>query len=218
MSATPNPPLHPLADRFAWMIVWFNKLMALEANRRPEAGPFSGATWSYLNRQSRRFAALVAKWQAGTLPAPRPPRPRARPVVERVAKPVTQFVLPRGANWFRKLYPDTAPPLAGTLSDLLHANPDMPALVAAAPQAGRILRPMCRMVGLPPPLYLQLPPRPRRPRPPRPAKPKPPKFMDINRMSAVAWGKFVHPDYPGQRHPPARIGYGGSWWPPKKSR
>jgi hypothetical protein len=42
--------------------------------------------------------------------------------------------------------------------------------------------------------------------------------MDINRMSAVAWGNFVHPEHEGQHHPPNRIGYGGSWWPPKKPR
>jgi hypothetical protein len=197
------------------MIEWFCKLMAAEAYRRPEAGPFAGATWSLMLRQGRRFAALVAKWQAGTLPAVRPPR--KRPASERVARPILKVVLPRGFMWFRKLFPDTATPFAGTLSHHLH-DPDMAALVAAAPQAGRILRPMCRMVGLKPPPYLQLPKRPRRPRPARPAKPRPPKFMDINRMSAVAWGNFVHPEHEGQHHPPNRIGYGGSWWPPKKPR
>ena len=97
-------------------------------------------------------------------------------------------------------------------------DPELAAMAAAAPQVGRLVRPLCRMMNMPPPPYLLLPKRPRRPRPKPEPKPKPPKFMDINRMSAVAWGKFVHPDYPGQRHPPARIGYGGSWWPPKKPR
>jgi hypothetical protein len=36
------------------MIEWFCKLMAAEAYRRPEAGPFAGATWSLMLRQGRR--------------------------------------------------------------------------------------------------------------------------------------------------------------------
>jgi len=204
------------------MIEWFNKLMPLEAHRRgQDSVRFARDTMGYLNRQARRFAALVARWQAGTLPALRPPavdRARPLPAPERVAQPRPPGKLPRGFMWLSRLFPENAVPVQFALSDLVDNWPDTAALVAAAPQAGRILRPMCRMVGLTPPPYLQLPKRPRRPRPPRPAKPKPPKFMDINRMSAVAWGNFVHPDHPGQHHPPARIGYGGSWWPPKKPR
>ena len=82
-------------------------------------------------------------------------------------------------------------------------------------EMGRFAKPMLAMT---PPPGFALPPRPRRPRPKPEAKPRPPKFVDINRMSAVAWGNFVHPEHPGMNHPPNRIGYGGSWWPPKKPR
>jgi hypothetical protein len=49
----------------------------------------------------------------------------------------------------------------------------MRALLAASPQAGRILRPLWRKLSTYPlPPVLRLPPRPRRPRPPRVTRPK----------------------------------------------
>ena len=60
------------------------------------------------------------------------------------------------------------------LDEMLQAlldDPEMRALLAAAPQAGRILRPLWRKLSPRPlPAVLRLPPRPRKPRPPR-AKP-----------------------------------------------
>ena len=67
-------------------------------------------------------------------------------------------------------------PAAIALSHLQHwmAHPDLPAFLAAAPQAGRLLRPLCRLVGLEAqpgvPAELNLPePPPFRPSPPPPA-------------------------------------------------
>jgi hypothetical protein len=54
----------------------------------------------------------------------------------------------------------------------LLADPDTQALVAAAPQAGRILRPLCHTIGVELPDWLKLPKRPRKPRPPKPPKPR----------------------------------------------
>jgi hypothetical protein len=52
-------------------------------------------------------------------------------------------------------------------------DPEMRALLAASPQAGRILRPLWRKLSTYPlPPVLRLPPRPRRPRPPRVTRPK----------------------------------------------
>jgi hypothetical protein len=41
-------------------------------------------------------------------------------------------------------------------------DPEMAALVAEAPQLGRTLRPLCRMLAVKPPAWLRLPRRPRR--------------------------------------------------------
>jgi hypothetical protein len=47
-------------------------------------------------------------------------------------------------------------------------DPEMAALVAGAPQLGRVLRPLCRMLAVKPPAWLRLPRR-RRPAPARAA-------------------------------------------------
>ena len=63
-----------------------------------------------------------------------------------------------------------APPCAeagGWLSNFLHRD-DMPAFLAAVPRAGRLLRPLCHMLGVAPPEFLKLPSRPRKPRTPKP--------------------------------------------------
>ena len=42
------------------------------------------------------------------------------------------------------------------------ADPEMEPSVVLAPQFGRVLRPLCQMLGVKPPAYLRLPRRPRR--------------------------------------------------------
>ena len=189
--------------------------MADEAHRRRMDSPVQPAIWSYLHRQAQRFAALVARWQAGTLPAARSPRKRPAPDPTAVRQPRPPGVLPRGANWFRKLFPDTSTPFSGNLYELSEAGVDMRALVAAAPQAGRILRPLLRMLGTKPPLYLQLPRRPRRP---RPAKPRQPRKINVERMSARKYGDFIHPERePMNGRPPNWMNYARARRWPKPS-
>ena len=71
-------------------------------------------------------------------------------------------VLPRAFAWLHRLLPVSAPPLAGEVQSLLWNYPETREFVAACPQAGRILRPLCRMVGLKPPEWLTLPKRGRK--------------------------------------------------------
>ncbi len=66
-----------------------------------------------------------------------------------------------------RLVPQTASG-ASQLQHLL-AEPEMAALIAAAPQMGRILRPLCRMLGVRPPPGLRAPPPARAPAPASPA-------------------------------------------------
>ncbi len=135
-----------------------------------------------------RFAALFARWHAGTLPAPRLSR-AGRP---HSAKPIPR--LPAGRGSINRRIPEAAP-CGGMIEILLH-DPALPAFLAAAPQAGRILRPLCRMLGLTPPDCLRLPPRPK-PQP-RPTAPKPPHYPEPLRRplpayvsaAARAWKKF----------------------------
>ena len=120
--------------------------------------------WLRIGRMSQRFQRLYHRWQAGILPRPRPSRAgQTRP-----ARAKTPY-FPRRHAW---LAANTDHHVRGHASQLAHllARPDMEEFLRAAPQAGRILRPLCRMLGIavPAPLVLPAKPRPPRHRPERP--------------------------------------------------
>ena len=101
-------------------------------------------------RLIQRLLALAARFLAGTLPTPRARRPpttaRSEPATPRVRPP-------RVSLWLPKQFPKTLPGLGGAIHRLCE-NPQIMALVAAAPQTGRVLRPLCQMIGIKPARYL----------------------------------------------------------------
>jgi len=126
--------------------------------------PLMMLIWRYLHRPVQRLQRLIEKLQAGTLTPPRPRAITPTPPIPRAPK----LRLPNHHAWLIRLIQRTAQ-LHAQL-EILIARPEMAELLAAAPQAGRILRPLCRMLGIRPlPPILRLPPRPRRARPPKPA-------------------------------------------------
>ncbi len=150
--------------RFAAIIHLLCQVVAARGGRGGLAGPLVVLVWRRLRRYGVRFAGLAARLAAGTL---RPPRCRrvAAPAAETDAAPAPRRVrpaepLPRGRGWLIRLVPRAAPG-ASQLRHLLTA-PEMAELLAAAPQAGRILRPLCRMLGVALPQFLVLPKRPPR--------------------------------------------------------
>ena len=120
-------------------------------------------TWTLLthrlNRLAQRFRALFARYQAGTVPPPIQRKSRAGIPDSRPPSPR----LPATRGWIGAHIAQAAP-CAGSVEHLLHNEPAMRAFVTAIPQAGRLLRPLCRMLGLNPPDYLRLPNRPPRPK------------------------------------------------------
>jgi hypothetical protein len=121
-------------------------------------------------------------------------------------------------------------------------NAEMRAIFERAPQVGRILRPLCHEFGLEMPAWLKLPRRTRvrKPRPLLTAEDEerlrrmtarfpdtPPARsaeqalrrmlarlpVNLDRMSAIARGYFLHPPRDGNC-PPPEIGYGGRMFPP----
>ncbi len=157
---TPSTP----AAHLAGIIDLLCRTVAAQIKGGRLAGPLIILIWSRLRRLGTRFAALDARVQAGTLRATAAARRRAAP---RAARPRPPPVLPRRFAWLIRLVPESAAG-ASQLQYLL-AGPEMAALVAAAPQAGRILRPLCHMLGLRPPAILALPPPDRRAAPACPA-------------------------------------------------
>ena len=127
--------------------------------------------WSYIGRTSTRLARLFARYQAATLAQstlakprlPRPGRTTPRPATPR---------LPTRKSWIVATVGYTAAGHASQLNHLL-ARPDFAEFIAAAPQAGRLLRPLCHMLGIAPPPALARPKPPRKPRTPPAPAPKP---------------------------------------------
>ena len=155
---TPRGPV----QRFTWIITVIQRALGQRADRRqPDAlpGPFLLLVWTRIQRLANRFVRLVEKIEAGTLPpprrpgAPRPRRPRPPPDPARR--------LPRGHAWLVRLGRHEAANAGSLLGGLL-ADPDMAALLEAEPRRlGRVLRPLCRMLGVtPPPLIARPPPKP----------------------------------------------------------
>ena len=143
--------------------------------------------WNRLGRAQRRFQALYAAWQAGTL-KPLPPRKAeaASPTRQDTAAPPAPPRLPTAFGWATRRVTE-AGPAAGMLESLVHA-PETERFVSEIPRAGRHLRPLCRALGIKPPLYLRLPPRPRAPRAPRPPRP-PRSFFNDPTLKWRPWEK-----------------------------
>ncbi len=148
-AAAPAP-----AQTFARLIAGLCRAVAVAAAKNPLAAPLLLLLWPRLHRLSRRIAALAARIEAGTAgrrpPSPRPAAPRPRPPYAR---------LPRRFAWLPRLVPEAA--ASGSQLQHLLAEPQTAALLAA-PQMGRLLRPLCRMLGVRPPPALTLPPTPSR--------------------------------------------------------
>ena len=170
---------HTFASYFAFAVDTILKVLWREGFAR---GPnvLVTLTWNRIRRLERRFNALVAMWRDGTLPAakvqkedtPHPafgplhgPNPQGERETNGGSGVATRaaWPFPRGWGWVvRQLVPVTGPQCVGTLC-LVWEEPEMAQFFAAAPQVGRILRPLAHMIGAPLPEFLKLPKRVRRP-------------------------------------------------------
>ena len=150
-------------------------------------GPVWTLLWFRLERLGNRFARLYDRWQQGTLPKSRPTPQRPKtvrtppPPIPELPAPGMPLVaaparLPRGRGWIARRIPESGPS-AGALHSLLQ-DPHIRDFVQAAPQAARLLRPLCHALGIDQPAWLQRPPRPRPPRKPRPIQPLRLKLTD----------------------------------------
>ena len=97
-----------------------------------------------------RMERLVAQYQAGTLRRvkPRVAAPKRDDAEKRTrAKPLE--VLPRKFGWLRQQMGWQLGGHCGQFETILH-RPEMVEMLVACPQAIRILRPLCRMLGMDP--------------------------------------------------------------------
>ncbi len=157
---------------------WWTAGEASVGVSRPLSGPLLVLLWTRLQHVSQRLAALAARAAAGRAltrrrvapltPARRvPPTPWVPPAPW--APPAPWPRLPHKFAWLVRLVPEAAS-YGSQLRHLL-TEPEMAALLAASPQARRLLRPLCRMLAVAPP---QAVPRAKLPLPDRPDPSDPP--------------------------------------------
>ncbi len=191
---TPVPP--PAAERLARILDDLCKAVAARGPGGFLPIPLLLLVWTRIRRASLRIARLAARAASG-----KPPivlrAPRAAPQNSAPRKPARR--LPRRAGWLIGPVP-AAGGYASQLQYLL-TQPDMIALLDAAPGIDRLLRPLCRMLAVARP---KLPPRPKRPAPQPPHAPATPPTRDIPRGDRPRAARappqflrrFTRPPYP----------------------
>jgi len=170
VSADALPPLvqafaPEFSGRFGRIIAAVIKLVAAGFLRKPRLALLIVPLCARLNRLRHRFDRLMAHLAAGRLPKPR--APASAPPGPGGGHPTP--ALPSGRLWLvRQLGSEAA--CNGTQLAALLAEPAVADLLAACPAAGRLLRPICRMLGVD---ASALPPAPPRAPRQRPAPPEP---------------------------------------------
>ncbi len=161
-----------LADSFAHVLDGVCRAIGVRLSKSPVAVGVMLLLRLRLERLSRRFAAVVARFEAGTLRPPvvrRQTRPRPSDPPLRPPNATRPPGTPSWFGWVIGALPGSEAS-ASSLRALL-AEPRTAALLAAGPQAARLLRPLCHMLGIEPSLIPLPPPQalpPVEPEPPRP--------------------------------------------------
>ncbi|MBV8574557.1 MAG: hypothetical protein JOZ58_05875, partial [Acetobacteraceae bacterium] len=184
-----TPPFQPteLVARLWLTIQNIRSGLGLRGAKEHALGPLMCRVWKRLVRLHAEVERLVTAVREDRLRAPRAARQRVelRPTRSEeeasAAKaedsppttPWEKLALPRGFGWLLRVVPE-ARQTGGQVQFWMN-DPELPELLAKAPQLGRPLRSLCYMMGIRPPPALRPPPRPRRPRParPRPARRQP---------------------------------------------
>ena len=194
--ATSPPQPTTLAGKFRAITDGICLKIGLRVRQNPVLDAVLAPIYHYLRRATARLERLVARWQAGQhIPRTRPVRrtPATTPAPEATVPPprAPKPRLPSRPGWLLHLVQPAA--AYNQHYEILVASPEMAELIAAAPQVGRILRPLFRMYNLPVPENLRLPPRRPRLRAPRPAKPVP-AIKPATARERRAWLNY----YPGR--------------------
>ena len=100
------------------------------------------AVWGRIGLIGTRLERLVALWRAGKLPKPRAWLGR----VPGTAGTKREQVFPAAPAWLLVAVREAAP-LGARLGDML-SEAECVEFLAAVPQARRLLRPLCRMLGV----------------------------------------------------------------------
>jgi hypothetical protein len=180
------PPVQAFAPDFArrlgLILATLTALIARRFPREPALAALVVPLWRRLTRAARRFERLMARLAAGTLPKPRAPSSASPGRGDHRSVDV----LPTGKGWLvRALGPEAA--ACATQLQALLAERGAAELLALAPAARRILRPLTRLLAIG-----AFAPRPR---PARAVPPAPPPLGEVAfRSQGYTW--YVVPTPP----------------------
>jgi hypothetical protein len=159
----PNPTY--AAERFTAIIEELCRALTKHARTRFISEPMLLLIWNRIMRLARHLASLAERVRTGRLSDPAPARSRGAspPSAGAPEQPYVDpsEVLPRHFRWLVNMIPETE--AVGVDLCWLLQRLEMEELIFAAPQVGRILRPLCRMLGVEPTAALRLPVRARVP-------------------------------------------------------
>jgi hypothetical protein len=179
------------AQRFTALTEELCRLLTKHARARFIEAPLLLLIWNRLMRWAIRFASIAERVRAGTLsqptPArrqPAPPKPADAPAPAPQPRFRREGKLPRRFGWLVHLLPE-AEALGAELVWLMQ-RPEIEGLLFDAPQLGRILRPMCRMLGIEPTAALRR---------------RPSILAAIAAASQTATGAHPAEDYPWRESP-----------------
>ena len=129
-----------LVQRLGWIVAGLAAVVARRFLKEPKFFALIIPLWSWLGRSGRRFGRVKVQPVAVTV----------RAVMPRVGKVRARGVrLPSRRGWLVRALGYEAAGYGSQLAALL-AEPELQALLLATPAAGRILRPLCRMLGVEP--------------------------------------------------------------------
>jgi len=150
---------YSLTDRFTWLFDGLCKAIGVDAQRQRVEAALAWAIWNRVRLLGDRLIALAERVRAGRLPRRRARRregtahPDPLSQGERGRAAAVAVRLPREFGWVARTLPE-AGKYAGALRYLLR-DPETMALLEKAPEAGRMLRPLCDLLGVRPPEFLR---------------------------------------------------------------
>ncbi len=132
-----------VADRLARVLDGLCQAVAARSFRQAMATTMILLVWGRVRRVERQLQDLLARFAQGRLVV----RTSLRMGGCGGSRRGIPNRLPRGFGWLLPLVPYQAAGFASQLQGVL-AEPEMVALLAAAPQARRVMAPLCRMLGI----------------------------------------------------------------------
>lgn len=130
---------------FALILTNLRAAIAVRAARERGMEALLVLVWGRISRASVRLERLIARWRAGRLPGGRAVGAK-RVAADGVLVAGVRARVPSGRGWLVARVPEAV--AFGLQLEHALSEPEWAEFLAAAPQAGRILRPLCRMLGI----------------------------------------------------------------------